>query len=200
MRLKTFIAVGTVALLATGCGSDAVPDQPLAGPLLPQKLIPLGKRPPLEPKSSPAADATFSDNVEYELEKKTLSLANAPGRTSAECPDDLASKAGTVVTCTSTYEDAKVGWTVSIGESGWSENVVEYVATPRNGLITSAGVGNIMFGNNSDLTYALCNDIPTAVAVPMGPTKYKCEKVIKGKEPFGYNQTVHATDTGPRVY
>ncbi|MFJ1569671.1 hypothetical protein ACIOG8_36570 [Streptomyces erythrochromogenes] len=54
---------------------------------------------------------------------------------------------------------------MTIGEKGWSQNVVEYTAFPRQGLVTRDGVARIMFGNDSTLDYALCNDIPKAVLV-----------------------------------
>ena len=204
MRMKIITAVGAVCLLATGCGSgggsdaDAKPE--LVGQLLPQKLTKPVGGPNLEPTASPAADAAFAENVAYELQRKTLAMANAPGAVTGKCPKGMGSKPGTTATCTITYEGVEVAWQVTIGEKGWSENVVEYQAFPRQGLLTREGVARIMFGNDSTLDYALCDDIPKAVLVPFGKTKYKCEKVSKGEEPIGYNQTVNITDTGPRVY
>ncbi|MCX5278102.1 hypothetical protein [Streptomyces virginiae] len=202
MRMKIIATViGAVCLLATGCGGGAGADakQEPIGPLLPQKLTKpaMGG---LEPTASPAADATFAENVAYELQRKTLAMAGAPGAVTGDCPKGMESKPGSTVTCTITYEGVQVVWNVIIGEKGWSQNVVEYKAFPRQGLVTRAGVARIMFGNDSTLDHALCNDIPEAVLVPFGKTEYKCEKVPQGKEPIGYNQTVHITDTGPMVY
>ncbi|KOU62707.1 hypothetical protein [Streptomyces sp. IGB124] len=200
MRMKIITMLGAVCLLATGCsgggGSDGK-EKPI-GPLLPQKLTKpeMGS---LEPTASPAADATFAENVVYALQRKTLTMAGAPGAVTGECPKDMESKAGTTVTCTIIYEGVQVAWNVTIGEKGWSQNVVEYTAFPRQGLVARDGVARLMFGNDSTLDYALCNNIPKAVLVPFGKTDYKCEKVSQGKEPIGYNQTVHITDTGPMV-
>ncbi|MEU7728005.1 hypothetical protein AB0B78_22615 [Streptomyces sp. NPDC040724] len=199
MRMKIITAIGAVCLLATGCGSGADTKPDPVGPLLPQKLTkPITGS--LEPTASPAADATFAENVVHELQRKTLTMANAPGTVTGECPKDMDSKPGTTVTCTITYEGVEVAWTVTFGEKGWSQNVVQYKAFPRQGLVTRDGVARIMFGNDSGLDYALCNDIPKAVLVPFGKTEYKCEKVSQGEEPNGYSQTVHITDTGPMVY
>ncbi|KJK50650.1 hypothetical protein [Streptomyces sp. NRRL F-4428] len=201
MRMKIITALGAVCLLATGCGGGTgtgAKQEPI-GPLLPQKLTKpeMGS---LEPTASPAADAAFAENVIYELQRKTLTMANAPGALTGECPKDMESKPGTTVTCTVTYEGVQVAWNVTIGEKGWSQNVVEYTAFPAQGLVTRDGVARLMFGNDSTLDYALCNDIPKAVLVPFGKTEYKCEKVSQGKEPVGYNQTVHITTTGLMVH
>ncbi|MGW7091138.1 hypothetical protein [Streptomyces sp. NPDC054874] len=204
MRVKIMtVSVGVVCLLATGCGGEGGQDDAkprLAGDLLPQKVTePAGGR-DLEPSASPAADASFAENVAYELEGKTLGMAGSPGETVGTCPDDLGSKPGTTATCTVAYEGLEVEWNVTIGEKGWSDNVVEYEASPRQGVLTRDGLARLMFGNNSQLDYALCNDIPKAVLVPLGETTYKCEEVFKGKEPFGFNQPVRVTDSGPRIY
>ncbi|MER7111148.1 hypothetical protein [Streptomyces sp. NPDC000229] len=205
MRTKIVIAVGALALLTTGCGSNSGSDDTTSKPkppVLPQKLVKPGEwnyEP--APGTSPASDASFADNVAFELQRKTLQMANAPGKTTGECPKDLGSKSGTKVTCTTTYEGVKLVWDVTIGEkTGWSENVVEYQAFPRDGLLAREGVARILFGNNSGLDYALCNNIPKAVLVPFGKTKYQCEEVLQGRQPTGYNQTVHVTNTGPMVH
>ncbi|MFE2291238.1 hypothetical protein [Streptomyces sp. NPDC059452] len=70
----------------------------------------------------------------------------------------------------------------------------------RQGLLTREGLARLMFGNNSDLDYALSNDIPEAVPVPFGEAKYQCETASKGEEPFGFNLPVQVTDSGPRIY
>ncbi len=204
MRVKIMtVFVGAVCLLATGCGSEGGQDDTkpkLAGPLLPQKVTEPKSVPDLEPSASPSADATFAENVAYELEGKTIDMAGFGGETVGRCPDDLGSKAGTTAVCTVAYEGIKVEWDVTIGEKGWSDNIVEYQASPRQGILARDGLARLMFGNNSDLDYALCNDIPKAVLVPLGETTYKCEEVFKGKEPFGYTQPVRVTDAGPRIY
>ncbi|MEU9673437.1 hypothetical protein AB0D92_07805 [Streptomyces parvus] len=204
MRAKIITAVvGAVCLLATGCGGETGTDDAkpkLAGPLLPQKVTEPADSPDLEPSASPAADATFAENVAYELEDKTLTMAGFAGETTGRCPKDLGSTPGSAATCTVTYEGLEVEWNVTIGEKGWSDNVVEYEAFPLQGILTRDGLARLLFGNNSGLDYALCNDIPKAVLVPLGETTYKCEEVLKGKEPFGFNQPVRVTDSGPRIY
>ncbi len=42
-------------------------------------------------------------------------------------------------------------WDVSVGEKGWSDNVVKYQARPRQGLLTRDGLAHGMFGNNSSV-------------------------------------------------
>lgn len=204
MRVKIMTAViGAVCLLATGCGSDGGADDGKPKPdkpLLQQKVTEPAGGADLEPSASPAADATFAENVAHELEGKTLDMAGSAGRTAGHCPKDLGSKSGTTTTCTVTYEGLKVEWNVTIGEKGWSDNIVEYQASPRQGLLTRDGLARLMFGNNSGLDYALCNDIPEAVLVPLGKTTYQCEEVLKGKEPSGFNLPVQVTDVGPRIF
>ncbi|WP_233435871.1 MULTISPECIES: hypothetical protein [Streptomyces] len=191
-----------VSLLASGCGREnAVSDSPAAPSptLLPQKLTkPDGK---LEAEYPEAPDgAPFTEIVAHELERKTLGLANATGKPNGKCPDTVSSKAGTTVTCTVEFKSVNVDWSVTIGDMGWSDNVVEYQAVPQTGLLTREGVARIIFGNNHEIDYALCNNIPEAMAIPLGETTYECEEVWKNKKPTGFNQKVHLTDTGPRVY
>lgn len=210
MRIKnvSVVVVSAVCLVATGCSDGGSGKDDGAKPksthtVLPQRLDKPAPMPEGELKPSPAADAAFSENLAYELRRKTQSMANATGKITAECPKDLGSKSGTQATCTTTFEDVKVEWNVSIGgKSSFSNNLVEYTATPRQGILTRDGVARLLYGNYRDsIDHALCNDIPKAVAAPLGvQSKYRCEVVMKGKEPSGYAQPVRATDSGPRYY
>lgn len=151
----------------------------------------------------PADDAPFDENLAYELRLKTLKMAQATGRTTAECPKGLESKSGTRASCTTTYEGLKVVWDVTIGKkAGWSDNVVEFDAVPDKGILTSDGVARLLYGNYRDsIDHARCNDIPKAVLVPLNvKTKYSCEVVFKGRTPGGLAEPVRATDAGPRVH
>jgi hypothetical protein len=151
---------------------------------------------------SPSDDATLSENLAYELRRKTLDMAKAAGEVTARCPKKVASKNGTRVTCTTTYEGLEVVWDVNIGEkSALSDNLVEYEAVPRKGILTRDGVARLLYGNYRDsIDYALCNDIPQAVLVPLNAkTTYTCEVVFKGKQPTGYAEAVRVTEAGPRV-
>ncbi|MFF3247732.1 hypothetical protein ACFYWY_29325 [Streptomyces sp. NPDC002870] len=205
-KIQTVAAAGVVGLLATGCGSEGGSDNTDAKPkpgrtVLTQKLTKPTGGVDLEPAASPAADAPFAETVAYELQRKTLSMASASGKTTGQCPKAMGSKTGTKATCTTTYQGVEVVWDVTIGEkSGWSDNVVKYEAFPRQALLVRAGVARHMLGDSDVFQYALCNDIPEAVLVPFGETKYKCEKVGKNREPIGYNETVRITDTGPTVH
>ncbi|MEO3891905.1 hypothetical protein [Nonomuraea sp. B5E05] len=125
-----------MGLLVTGCagegpGSDDAAAWPAsAATVLPQKL----SEPPAMPKEepSPADDATLSENLAYELRRKTLAMAKAAGEVTARCPKKVAPKNGTRVTCKTTYEGLEVVWDVNIGEkSVLSDNRVEYEAVPR---------------------------------------------------------------------
>ncbi|MET9647353.1 hypothetical protein [Streptomyces syringium] len=205
----TVVVVSAVCLLATGCsdggsGKDGGGSTPkAAGTVLPQRLDKPAPMPEGELQPSPAADAAFSENLAYELRRKTQSMAGATGKITAECPKDLGSKSGTTATCTTTFEGVKVEWNVSIGgKSSFSNNLVEYTATPRQGILTRDGVARLLYGNYRDsIDYALCNDIPKAVIAPLGvQSKYRCEVVFKGKKPSGFPQPVRATDSGPRYY
>ncbi|MEU5168924.1 MULTISPECIES: hypothetical protein [Streptomyces] len=209
MRTKILYMViaAAVSLSASGCASEdsdaAGAEAQAIGEILPQKLARPADRPKEDLQPSPADDATFGENLAYELRRKTLAMADASGEATAECPEDVGSKSGTQVSCTVTYEGLEVAWNVSIGdESGWSENVVEYTAAPRNGLLTREGVARLLYGNHRDsIDYALCNDIPEAVLVPLNTeTDYACELVPKGKKPIGFNEKVRVTEAGPRVY
>lgn len=200
------VAVGAALLLTVGCangdsGSDDAGGRPApTRTVLPQKLTKPDTTPDLEPQASPADDAPFSEQLEYELQKRTLKMAAAEGRTTAACPDDLESSKGTTAKCTTTFEDLKVQWTVRIGDNAaWSDNYVQYEATPNTGILTKDGVARLLHGNYSDMDYALCNDIPDAVLVPLNTdSKYRCEIVFQGKEPIGYASPVRATEAGPR--
>ncbi|MET8436762.1 hypothetical protein ABZV61_29090 [Streptomyces sp900116325] len=204
MRMKILVAVGVAGLLATGCAegsssSDEKAKQPPAPTVLPQKLT----KPNAEPRPSPADDAPFDENLAYELRLKTLKMAQATGKTTAECPKGLESKSGTRATCTTTYDGLKVVWNVTIGKkSGWSDNVVEFNAVPDKGILTSDGVARLLYGNYRDsIDHARCNDIPKAVLVPLNvKTKYSCEVVFKGRTPGGLAEPVRVTDAGPRVH
>ncbi|WP_326815575.1 MULTISPECIES: hypothetical protein [unclassified Streptomyces] len=208
MRMKIIVAVGVAGLLATGCtdgssGSDKDAKSAPAATVLPQKLTKPNTEPETEPQPSPADDAPFDENLAYELRLKTLKMAQATGRTTAECPKGLESKSGTRASCTTTYEGLKVVWDVTIGKkAGWSDNVVEFDAVPDKGILTSDGVARLLYGNYRDsIDHARCNDIPKAVLVPLNvKTKYSCEVVFKGRTPGGLAEPVRATDAGPRVH
>ncbi|MEV5238366.1 hypothetical protein AB0K89_04445 [Streptomyces cinnamoneus] len=206
-KIVSVLIAGSVCLLAAGCGSekssrdgDSAKPKP-SGTVLPQKL----EKPPAMPEGelqpSPAADAPFSENLAYELRRKTQAMAGAPGDITAECPKDLESKNGTQATCKTTYEGLEVEWNVSIGDKS-AFNTVQYKATPRQGILTRDGVARLLYGNYRDsIDYALCNDIPKAVLAPLGTqSTYVCEVVFKGKKPSGFAQPVRATDSGPRYY
>lgn len=107
------------------------------------------------------------------------------------------------MTCTTTYEGLKLVWNVSIGKKpGWSDNDVEFRAAPAKGLLTRDGVARPLYGNYRDsIDYALCDDIPAAVLVPLNTdTAYSCETVFKGRKPIGFDEKVRATEAGPRVH
>jgi hypothetical protein len=207
MRLKIVITLGVVGLLATGCGgksgsSDTDAKASAPGKVtMTQKLTQPDKNPDLEPSPSPDEGAPFAEQLAHELRTRTLKMAAAPGATTAECPKTLASKKGTNVTCTTTYEGLKVQWDVTIGDkSAWSDNYVSYEATPRTGILTRDGVARLLFGNFRP-DYVLCNDIPKATLAPLdAQSKYSCETVDKGEKPLGYGDPVRATKDGPRAY
>ncbi|MEU3355375.1 hypothetical protein [Streptomyces sp. NPDC037389] len=206
--VSVFIA-GSVCLLAVGCGgeksskdSGGAKPKPSATPMS-QRL----ENPPAVPdekaQPSPAADAPVGENLAYELRKKTQDMAGAPGKITAECPQDVSTTSGTQVTCKTTYEGLEVEWKVSIGEkSAFSKNYVNFKATPSQGILTRDGVARLLYGNyRGYIDYALCNDIPKAVLAPLNTqSKYACEVVDKGKKPSGFPQPVRATDSGPRYY
>lgn len=210
MRKNIFIAVGAAGLLATGCaggsnGSHASTAKPRpSATVLPQKLANPGAQPDAAPQPSPAADAPFADSLAYELRRRTLTMAKAPGTTTAECPKNLEPKSGTKTTCTTTYENLKVEWDVTIGEkSVISNSMVEYTATPRQGILTRDGVARLLYGNFRDsIDYAQCNNIPAATLAPLNtPSQYACEVVSKGQAPLGIAATkVRATPDGPRAF
>ncbi|MDJ0380376.1 hypothetical protein [Streptomyces sp. G-G2] len=205
MHKKIIGIAGVVSagLLATGCGGagskGAAPRPSISQ--LPNRLDRPGPRPEGELRPSPAADAPFAANLEYELRKKTLSLANATGEVTAECPKDVGSKKGSTALCTSHYKGAEVQWDVAIGDTSvWSDNYVTFTATPRKGIMSREGVQRIIFGNaDGTLDYIRCNDIPEAVTVPMGPTPYTCQQVMKDGQLY-YPQPMRATEDGPRAY
>ncbi|MER7466434.1 hypothetical protein [Streptomyces sp. NPDC097981] len=202
MRIVGIVAMVSVGLLATGCGGSDLKSKPEPSiSRLPNRLDRPGPLPEGDLQPSPAADAPFAANLEYELRKKTLSLANATGEVTATCPTDVGSKKGTTVVCTSNYKGAEVEWDVAIGdEPGWLPGYVNFTARPRKGIMSKEGVQRIIFGNGGDsVDYIRCNDVPEAVAVPMGPTQYTCQKVMKDGELY-YPQPMSATEDGPRAY
>ncbi|MFI1968327.1 hypothetical protein BLA24_13350 [Streptomyces cinnamoneus] len=208
-KIVSVLIAGSMCLVATGCGGGkssggggGAKPKP-AGTVLPQRLDKPPTMPDGELKPSPAAGASFSENLAYELRRKTQDMAGAPGEITAECPTDVGSKSGTKVTCKTTYEGLEVEWDVSIGDkSAFSDNLVQYKATPRQGILTRDGVARLLYGNYRDsIDYALCNDIPKAVLAPLGTqSTYACEVVFKGQKPVGFPQPVRATDSGPRYY
>lgn len=211
MKIVSVVLAASMGLLVAGCGgggsgsgsSGGGGEEKAIGKILPQKLAEPAAMPDEELQPSPADDAPFAENLAYELRRKTLDMARAPGKVTADCPKDVGSRSGTRVTCTTTYEGLKVVWNVSIGKkSGWSDNYVEYQAAPAKGLLTRDGVARLLYGNYRDsIDYALCNDIPAAVLVPLDTdTAYSCETVFKGKKPVGVNEKVRVTEAGPRVY
>ncbi|MEU5367365.1 hypothetical protein ABZ354_28505 [Streptomyces sp. NPDC005925] len=208
MRMKIVAAVGFTCLLATACGGteagsdDAGTKPDPARTVLPQRLDQPDMDPDLEP-SAPADDAPFTEQLEHELIVGTLKMAQAEGRTTAQCPGDVKPAKGKKTTCTSTYEGLKIEWTVTFGDdAAWSSDYVQYDAKPSTGIITRAGVAKLLFGNfEGSIDHALCNDIPKAVLAPLNAkSTYACEVVDKGEKPQGWTSAVHATDAGPRVY
>lgn len=122
MRTKIAIAVCVTGLLVTGCGgfnSGGVGSPVPTEKLLPQSLPKPAVGAEIEPEGSPAADAAFSENVEYELRGKVLDMTRSAGKTTAECPEDLGSKSGTTAICTTTFDGLELLWHVSIGERPW---------------------------------------------------------------------------------
>ncbi|WP_406421200.1 hypothetical protein [Streptomyces sp. NBC_00842] len=211
MRMKIISVVTTAAigLLTTACGgegsgsNDAGAKPAPVETVLPQRLTKPPTLPEEELKPSPDGNATFGENLAYELRRKTLDMARAAGKVTATCPKGLEPKGGTKVTCTTAYDGLKVEWDVTVGDQpGWSDNMVEFEAVPRQGILTRDGVARLLYGNGGDsMDYALCNDIPDAVLVPLNAkSKYSCEVVFKGKDPVGAATAVRATDAGPRVY
>ena len=209
MLMKIVSLVGAALLVTAGCaGSDSGADNAGGKPsptatVLPQKLTKPGPRPDLAPQDSPAADASFAEQLEYELQTRTLTMAHAQGKTTATCPSGMESSKGTKTTCTTTFNGLKVQWTVTIGDKAdWSYDggYVQYEATPSTGILTRDGVARLFFGNYSDADYLLCNNIPAAALVPLNAqSKYKCQVVFKGEKP-GYADPVRATEHGPRSY
>ncbi|MFG2561287.1 hypothetical protein [Streptomyces sp. NPDC048496] len=212
MRMKIIsvvVATTAVGLLATGCGGegsgsgDAGAKPAPVGAVLPQKLTEPPALPEDELQPSQADDATFGENLAYELRRKTLNMARAAGKVTSTCPKGLEPKGGSKVTCTTTYEGLEVEWDVTVGDKpGWSDNMVEFEAVPRQGILTRDGVARLLYGNSGDtMDYALCNGIPKAVLVPLNAkSKYSCEVVFKGKDPVGAATAVRVTAAGPRVF
>lgn len=204
MRTKIGLTVTAIALLAVGCSgggdSDSASDKPAPQTtMLPQKVAKPADTPDENPSPSPAADAPFNEQLAYELRSRTLKMADAPGKTTGDCPAHLESTQGTKVTCTTTYEGLKVTWDVTVGDKAdWSDDYVKYEATPHQGILTRDGVASLLYGNFSPDSVR-CNNIPEAVLVPLNvKTKYQCQTVT-GKE-VGLPEAVRATDSGPRSY
>ncbi|WP_217237461.1 hypothetical protein [Streptomyces sp. AC555_RSS877] len=208
MRMKIFAVVGCTLVLATACAEgdkdDAGSTPAPTASVLPQKLTkPAATVVDDEIKPSPAEDAPFADQLEYELRRRTVKMAHTEGETTATCPSNLASTRSTRATCTTTFDGLKVEWAVTIGDNAaWSDNYVQYEATPNTGILTRDGVAGYLYGNNKGyIDYALCSNIPEAVLVPLDKdTKYRCEVVRKGKKPTGFSNKVWATKVGPRSY
>ncbi|MER7397839.1 hypothetical protein ABT381_20315 [Streptomyces sp. NPDC000151] len=148
-------------------------------------------------KPSPGANASFVDNLVFELRKKTVGLAYAMGKTSGECDQkDAKPKAGTKLDCTVTYEGVKVPWSVKIKGEGITPNLVSYEAEPKKGIVTREGAIQFFWGNEvyGKKPKVHCTDIPKAAVVPLGKTKYQCEMA------GGLRQNLSATTDGPRFY
>ncbi len=147
--------------------------------------------------AEPASDAPVSARLAYEIERKTLVMAHAPGKTSAECPENVKAKNGERVTCTATYEGEKVTWTITFGAEGLLPGSTSFEAYPDTGLLTKVGVAKLLYGNYTP-KFITCNNIPDVAKVPLNaPSKYKC--AIDKKEEM-YADGVRATDAGPRAY
>ncbi|MEV7955248.1 hypothetical protein [Streptomyces sp. NPDC088141] len=209
MTIASVVMASALGLLASGCtGGDSSARSAPAAPkptstVLPQILSKPNMDPIPEPLPSPATDATFSENLAYELRRKTVRMANAEGKTDGRCPKGLKPDQGTRATCTINYEGLNVVWDETIGDkSGFSDNVIEFDAVPRTGVLTRDGVARLLYGNYRDgIDHARCTDIPKASLVPLNAkTKYACEVVFKGEEPGGMTEPVRVTDSGPRVY
>ncbi|MFT2019339.1 hypothetical protein ACMA1D_26355 [Streptomyces sp. 796.1] len=203
-----FAAVTLLCLAATtGCGGsdDGGKDKKAekseqAKPALKQRLDqPRGKDPQELP--APPDTAPFSDQLTHELRKRTLDMAGVDGKTTGQCPKGIESKKGTTVTCSTTFAGQRIDWQVTIGDKALM-SLVEYQATPTKGILTREGVAKLLFGNyKGSIEYALCNDIPEVVLVPLNAqTSYACETVFKGKEPTGASTPIRATDSGPRAF
>ncbi|MBC9718933.1 DUF4333 domain-containing protein [Streptomyces sp. TRM66268-LWL] len=189
-----------------GCSSDSEKPSASSGKaaegqkVLPQKLsapTPAQKAWEAKPATAePASDAPASDQLAYEIEKKTLAMAHAPGKSTATCPKDVKAKNGERVTCTATYEGEKVTWTVTFGGEGWMPGSTSFQAVPDTGLLTKVGVAKLLYGNYTP-KFVACNNIPDVAKVALNqPSKYKC---AIDKEEEMYAQGVRSTDAGPRA-
>ncbi|MFF3786237.1 hypothetical protein [Streptomyces sp. NPDC001933] len=205
IRIATVAIASALALMTAGCAGeesgshDSAAKPAPARPVLPQKVPKPPALPEEELQPSPDSDAPLSTNLVYELRRRTINMARASGKTAGECPRDLKPKAGTKATCTITYEGLEVVWDVTIGEEpGMWDNLVQYQAVPRKGVLTRDGAAGLLYGNY-DPELVRCNNIPKAVLVPLNAaTTYTCQTVDKG-EP-GLVESVRVTEAGPRFF
>ncbi|MFF4239277.1 hypothetical protein ACFYYL_25685 [Actinomadura geliboluensis] len=196
--MNVLVPVGTAAVLSAGCaGSDAPPAKPSATPL--PNVVPSPTGPAalgdVKPSPSPGKNASLAENLQYELRIKTIKMAYAMGRTSAECDENVRPEPGTKATCTVTYEGVRVPWNVTIGGRGFSPGLIEYTAEPAMGVITREGAIRFYWANKAFGRQVRCSDMPAVELVPLDkPTRYQCGTSPRVKE------SLQATDAGPRFY
>jgi hypothetical protein len=222
---QLFLGVTAAALLVTGCGPEdeaaTGPDaadrpgaasapaparstadaRPLAVAVTgPQQGVAESGSDLEEPPGKPGSGADFTSQVEYALQGDLLSEARVEGRTTAVCPDGVTQKANASSECTVTYEGVEIPYTVTIGESYETGDILTpYRAEPKKRLLVAKRVHHEFwdqFGGSAG-TGLSCDEMPAAAAVDDGePTGYTCQSIREGGVVARYEVAVESF--GPR--
>ncbi|MGW7067123.1 hypothetical protein [Streptomyces sp. NPDC054872] len=155
----------------------------------------------------PDPDAPFIEHVKHELRTRTVTMAGAPGKTSARCDkDSVRPVTGARVTCTVTYEGIEVTWPVKFaGKPGFGGMGDGYEAQPSTGLLTREGALTYFWGNNSDTgTDLRCDTLPRVTKVPLGrKSKFQCSyfaaKASTDGSDMWITQSFYSTTAGVRA-
>lgn len=179
-------------LLAAGCGGGSAAEKPLAVPV----PAPTSTLPPSPMTAKPGPQTGYLDRVKYQLQEKTVVMANLARPTSARCkPNQLNGAPGEKVTCIVGYDGLKLEWVITVTNADQTGLAID--ARPTAGILTRAGVFaafHQQFGpEGHDLR---CDKMPKRELVSLREeTDYRCQY----KEEQGERLTfrVKPTEAGP---
>lgn len=177
MRRILIAAAGL--LLAAGCGASSSADKPLSVPV----PVPASTLPPSPMVSKPGPQTGYLERIRYQIQEKTVVMANLSRRTSARCePNRMTGAAGEEIMCTVGYDGLKLVWKITVTKADQTGLALD--ARPSGAVLTRGGVFaafHQQFGpEGRDLR---CDDMPKRELVSLGKdTDYRCQYQEEGGE------------------
>jgi hypothetical protein len=165
------------------------------------KGTPVSAPPPVRPVPPPTPPPNQFTNpqpvrqIVYDLENRVLKMTGVAERVQGHCDDDdFTGEAAATFTCTVTYREHQVRYTVNAKPSG--TRIFQYTARPQQGLIVRDGILALVWNQYHQTTSSLrCDDIPAIAQVPVNtPLPFRCYAKLEQGSGSG-NRTALVTIT-----